>query len=88
MKTVKEIFKIDEENDFVYLINFDNDQYLALKYQKDGRIDLVDFGCDDTGTDLSDWSYDQLEKEIGNWLNCIEASEDDKSDAWEQVARA
>ena len=89
-KTVKELFTIDADETlgWCYLIRFPEDQFLALKRQKDGRIDLVDYGCDDTGTDVSNWTYEQLEAEIGNWLNCIEASEEDKELAWEQVARA
>ena len=85
-KTVKAIFNSREIDGWLYLIKFD-DQYLALKRQADGRVDLVDFGCDDTGTDASDWSYDQLEKQITNWLDCIEASAEDKELAWEQVGK-
>jgi hypothetical protein len=88
MKTVQQLFNASEIDGWLYLIRFDNDQFLALKRQKDGRIDLVDVGCDNTGSDLSGWSYEQLETEISNWLNCIEASEQDKESAWEQVARA
>jgi hypothetical protein len=86
MKTVNELLAAND--DWLYLVRFENDQYLALKRQDDGRIDLVDIGCDDTGSDLSNWTIEQLETEISNWLNCIEATPEEKEDAFEQFARA
>lgn len=62
--------------------------HLSLVRHADGRIDMVDQGCNDTGTDCSDRTTDQLMAEVRNWLNCIEADDEDTRDAIEQAEAA
>lgn len=67
------------------LVKFDGGQHLTLVRHEDGRIDLVDSGCSDTGTNLSRWGMRKLRAEIRNWLNCIECDEDEVNKAMENL---
>jgi hypothetical protein len=87
MKTVKELLKDRGDDEWLYLVNFDNEQFLALTRQKDGRIDLVDYGCSNTGSDFSNCSLEELEVQIAGWLNCIETTDEEKALAWEQYEK-
>jgi len=46
------------------------EQSLGLRRIGD-RIDLVDLVCNDTGSDLSSWTTDELAAEIENWIVCV-----------------
>jgi hypothetical protein len=50
--------------------------FLRLIRQPDGRIDLVDYNCDDTGSDLGDDDVSTLKSHIEAWLAVITNGEE------------
>lgn len=64
---------------YVYLVDWRPEgNYLAIASMPDGRLDLVDCNCSDTGTDAS--SHD-VRGTVSEWLQCLEADPDDVQDA-------
>ena len=63
--------------------------YLRLTRQPDGRIDLIDCNCSDTGSDLGDDDVSVLKDHVSQWLECIgytgEPDDDDDHDCWDPV---
>ena len=93
--TVKQMFEQHNEPEVV-LIKFSGDEpknFLALKRQYDNRIDLIDLGCGDTGSDLRDSSIDELRGMASDWLRCIlsgcgaEEREEIEAEAAPQIAK-
>lgn len=89
MKTNKPVLvsELLADRYWLYLVRFGQtveDQFLALARQNDGRIDLVDIGYADTGINCADWTLDELESELNNWLRCIEATPEERAYALEQ----
>lgn len=74
MATVKQYFEANATDEILMLIECSGDaptQFLALSRKPSGRIDLVDLGCNDTGSDLSDSSVEELREQAREWLRCI-----------------
>ena len=75
--------------DLLDLVRWDGESnFLALKRMPSGRIDLIDFGCEDTGSDLSDSTTDELMAQVREWLRCVECPEGDVEEAIEQAEAA
>jgi hypothetical protein len=73
--TVSEYFTLRSTDEDEYrLVEFEGDtpnQFLGLHRFEDGRIDLIDLGCSDTGSDISDSTVDELRQMAREWLTCI-----------------
>ena len=85
-KTVADAMKGHKD---LTLVRWDSgSNHLTLTRQADGRIDLVDGNCHDTGTDCSGWAMGRLMAEVKNWLRCVEADEIETRMGLEQATSA
>jgi hypothetical protein len=72
-QTVGEYFDEHATDNRLRLITFHgfDSQFLELRRMKDGRIDLLDYGCSDTGDDLRNISVRELRKMVLRWARIM-----------------
>jgi len=66
------INKLMADREEITLVAESNGYGLRLVRKADGRIDLADEGCRDTGSDFSDTSRAAIMRQVCAWLTCVE----------------
>ena len=72
--TIQQYFESNAQGNELKLITCEGEeptQFLGLSRKPDGRLDLVDLGCSDTGSDLRDCTIEELQQMAREWMGTI-----------------